>query len=295
MFLILLKTLISLAIFAGVYVIVTTVADEIERKKELEAQEKETGVIKKKGMDFDNIFAVFETSPNSKKARLIKFASAGGFFVFFLALSGKLLISCALGAGGFLIPKFISDLRKEKKAQRIDSQLADGLVLIANSLKAGMSFPQTIEVMSRQGSPPLSDEFAVVGREVKIGVSMEKALFNFVGRWPKIVNLRIAVIAINIAQEVGGNLSETLSRLSDTMRKRKEIQGKIDSLTTQGKLSGVITALMPFALFAAISWMSPDIMAPMINTALGNLMLIVILVLIAAGFMIIQKIVDIDI
>ncbi|PKM99681.1 MAG: hypothetical protein CVU78_04990 [Elusimicrobia bacterium HGW-Elusimicrobia-2] len=292
MFIILLKTLISLALFAGIYFIVTAAADEIERKKE---EEKENGGVKKKVLDFDDLLSVFEKDPGSKKARIIKFSCAGAFFVIFLALSGKMLISLALGVAGFFAPKLLSDLNKEKKAKRIDDQLADGLVLIANSLKAGMSFPQTIEVMSRQGTPPLSDEFAVVGREVKIGVSMEKALFNFVGRWPKIVNLRIAVIAINIAQEVGGNLSETLSRLSDTMRKRKEIQGKIDSLTTQGKLSGVITALMPFALFAAISWMSPDMMAPMINTALGNLMLVVILALIAAGFVIIQKIVNIDI
>jgi len=292
MFLILLKTLIAFVIFGGVYFVVTAAADEIERKKE---EEREAGAVKKKKFDFDNLFLVFEKEPDSKKAKFIKFSFAGAFFIIFLALSGKPLIALALGAAGFFAPKMLADMNKEKKAKRIDDQLADGLVLVANSLKAGMSFPQTIEVMSRQGNPPLSDEFAVVGREVKVGVSMEKALFNFVNRWPKIVNLRIAVIAINIAQEVGGNLSETLSRLSDTMRKRKEIQGKINALTTQGKLSGIITALMPFALFAAISWMAPDIMEPMISTALGNLMLIVILALIAAGFIIIQKIVDIDI
>ena len=149
--------------------------------------------------------------------------------------------------------------------------------------------------MARQGTPPLSEEFKEVGREVKVGVPMEKALFNMVERWPAIVNLKIAVIAINIAQEVGGNLSETLSRLSDTMRKRKEIQGKIDALTTQGKLSGVVTAMTPFALFAAISWMSPDLMAPMMSTTLGNIMLIAIVFLILIGFLVIRKIVDIDI
>ena len=291
MFTVLLKTLISFVVFGVVYVLVTTVADEMEKRK----AEEENGEIKKKKIDFDNIFAVFEKAPDSKKAQSIKFFSAVIFFVIFMILIGKILISAALGAAGFFVPKLIADLRKEKKAKIIDDQLADGLVLIANSLKAGMSFPQTIEVMARQGTPPLSEEFAEIGREVKVGVSMEKGLFNLVARWPQIVNLRIAVIAINIAQEVGGNLSETLSRLSDTMRKRKEIQGKIDSLTTQGKLSGVITAFMPFALFAVISWMSPDIMAPMINTPLGNLMLIVILALIAAGFAIIQKIVNIDI
>jgi len=292
MFLLLLRTLISLAVFAVIYVVITTVADEIEKRDE---EERENGGFKTNKIDLDSVFAVFDKAPDSKKAKGIKFASAGAFFLIFMLLTAKILISVALGVAGFFVPKIIADFRKEKKAKKIDDQLADGLVLIANSLKAGMSFPQTIEVMARQGTPPLSEEFAEVGREVKVGVSMEKGLFNLVGRWPKIVNLRIAVIAINIAQEVGGNLSETLSRLSDTMRKRKEIQGKIDSLTTQGKLSGVITALMPFALFAVISWMSPEIMAPMINTPLGNIMLIVILALIACGFMIIQKIVDIDI
>jgi len=290
MFLILLKALISFTVFGGIYFTITRLAEEMEKSK------KEEGVYRKRKLfDIDELLSVFDTAPKSQKAKNLKLISAGFCLLMFFLWLQKIFLAGAAGITGYFLPQFIANLRKERKARRLDDQLADGLVLIANSLKAGMSFPQTIGVMARQGSPPLSLEFNEVAGEEKLGVSMDKALVNLASRWPKVVNLQIAVIAINIAQEVGGNLAETLSRLSDTMRKRKEIQGKIDSLTTQGKISGIITALTPFALFAAISWMSPEMMAPMISTTLGNIMLIVIVFLIMAGFLIIRKIVDIDI
>jgi len=290
MFLILLKALISLAVLGVIYIAVTEVAEEMSK-------EREGGGVsgKKEVFQIDEILSVFERAPKSRKARNLKLVSAAFCFLFFLLWTKKFFLAGAAGVGGFLLPQFLANLRRARKAKRLDDQLADGLVLIANSLKAGMSFPQTLGVMARQGSPPLSTEFNEVAGEEKLGVSMEKALFNLAARWPNVVNLQIAVLAINIAQEVGGNLAETLSRLSETMRKRKEIQGKIDALTTQGKISGVITALTPVALFAAISWMSPDIMAPMVSTTLGNIMLVVIVFLIVIGFIVIQKIVSIDI
>jgi len=290
MFLVFLKTLVAFVVFGLVYFIIETLLLKIEEEKEIHKEKKW-----KKIISLDGVFLVFEKDPKSAKARNIKIITAVSLIAIFFLWSSKILISLFIGIIGFFLPQFLANMRKERMAKMIDNQLADGLILIANSLKAGMSFPQTLDVMARQGTPPLSDEFIEVGRELKIGVSMDKSLFNMVSRWPSITNLRIAVVAINIAQEVGGNLSETLSRLSDTMRKRKEIQGKIDALTTQGKLSGVVTALTPFALFAAISWMSPDLMAPMINEPLGNIMLIAIVFLILVGFLVIRKIVDIDI
>ncbi|MCD6423648.1 MAG: type II secretion system F family protein [Elusimicrobia bacterium] len=289
MILILLKTLIAFLSFGIVYFIVIKIAQDLERKKEAEKEKPKrvSGVL--------NLFDVLERAPNSPKAKKIKLISLLIFFVFGIFLTKTILFSLILGMAGFILPQAIANLRKERKAKRIDAQLADGLVLIANSLKAGMSFPQTLEVMARQGTPPLSKEFEEVSRELKIGVPMEKALFNLAERWPEIPNLRIAVIAINIAQEVGGNLAETLARLSETMRKRKEIQGKINALTTQGKISGIITAMTPVALFVFIYWMNPDVMSPMITTTMGNLMLVVIALLIFSGFMVIRKIVNIDI
>jgi len=291
MILILLKTFIAFLSFGLVYFIVIKVAENIERKKE----EEEEGEKTKKFSGISNLFDILEKAPNSPKAKRIKLISLFVFFVFGLFITKKFFLSLILGIAGFVLPQAIANFRKERKAKRIDAQLADGLVLIANSLKAGMSFPQTLEVMARQGTPPLSKEFEDVSRELKIGVPMEKALFNLAERWPEIPNLRIAIIAINIAQEVGGNLAETLARLSETMRKRKEIQGKIDAMTTQGKISGIVTAMTPVALFLFIYWMNPDIMSPMITTTMGNLMLVVIALLIFGGFMVIRKIVNIDI
>jgi tight adherence protein B len=124
---------------------------------------------------------------------------------------------------------------------------------------------------------------------------MEKALNNLSERLKKSKEMRIAMTAINIARETGGNMSEALTTLSETMRKRNEMQGKIESLTAQGKLSGFITASLPFALSFFIYLIDPDLMRPMFTTFFGYIIILVVLTMIAIGGLIINKIVTIDI
>ena len=101
--------------------------------------------------------------------------------------------------------------------------------------------------------------------------------------------------SMRIAREVGGNLTESLERLADTMRKKLAMEDKIDALTSQGKMQGMIVGCLPLFLMWVLSAMEPEAMAPLFNTMLGYAVLFVIFLLEFVGFILIRKIVRIDV
>ncbi len=179
--------------------------------------------------------------------------------------------------------------------QAIDRQLSDGLVLVTNSLRSGLSFAQGLEVLSEQGQAPLKDEFKVVTDELRLGIPMEKALNNLGARLKDSKEIRIAITAINIARETGGNMSEALETIAITMRKRNEMAGKISAMTAQGRLSGMIVTMLPFALGFVINMIDPLLMRPLYTTIPGYFILLFMFFLIAVGWVLIKKIIEVDV
>jgi tight adherence protein B len=145
-----------------------------------------------------------------------------------------------------------------------------------------------------QTKPPLADELAEVLKQVQLGTPMHVALVNMTRRVES-RDLRIVVTAINLARETGGNLGEILLRLADTMKERKRIQGKIVSLTAQGKASGLVMSAVPFLLLIVLYAMEPQMVGLMFTTLLGNVMLCAVVVMVLLGSVLVKKIVQIDI
>ncbi|HCB93182.1 MAG TPA: secretion system protein F, partial [Selenomonas sp.] len=108
----------------------------------------------------------------------------------------------------------------------------DCLTTIANALRAGYSFPQSVEVVSREMEPPISDEFAQVSREVSMGVPLESAL-EAMGRRVGSMDLDLVITAVLIQREVGGNLAQILDNIGDTIQERIRMKREIFALTAQ--------------------------------------------------------------
>ncbi|HAX60961.1 MAG TPA: hypothetical protein DCX95_00145 [Elusimicrobia bacterium] len=249
----------------------------------------------KKMPTLKQLFNKFAEDPKSRQAQKFRIMSFAAFLFGGYILTTNIFFTFVFGIFGFFFPVILLKRAESKRLRLIDKQLSDGLVLISNSLRSGLSFAQAIEVIAQQGQVPLAEEFQTVTQELKLGISMEQALNNLSERLKKSKEMRIAMTAINIARETGGNMSEALTTLSETMRKRNEMQGKIDALTAQGKLSGVITALLPFVLSFFIYLVAPDLMGPMFTTIEGYAIIAVVLMMIGIGALIINKVVTIDI
>jgi tight adherence protein B len=202
---------------------------------------------------------------------------------------------------GFLGPRFYLSRRKSGRLNAFNKQLPDTVTLIANALRAGSSFLQSIELVVRESRPPISIEFGRVIREVNLGLPFDLALENMVKR-VKSEDFELMATAIAIQHQVGGNLAEILDSIAFTIRERIRIKGEIRTLTAQQRLSGYVVGGLPFGLAFFIFLAAPTFFDPMfvkppevLGIPMGMILLGIALLAMGAGFYFIRKIVDIEV
>jgi tight adherence protein B len=222
-------------------------------------------------------------------------------FGFFLPALGQPLALLIGAFIGFLLPRFWLNRRKGGRLNAFNKQLPDTITLIANALRAGSSFLQAIELVVRESRPPISTEFSRVIREVNLGLPFDQALENMVRR-VRSDDLELMATAISIQHQVGGNLAEILDSISYTIRERIRIKGEIRTLTAQQRLSGYVVGFLPIALAGFLFVAAPGFMDPMFanppaiaGLPAGVIILIFGGIMMFIGFMLIRKIVDIEV
>ncbi|HVE87376.1 MAG TPA: type II secretion system F family protein [Myxococcales bacterium] len=204
------------------------------------------------------------------------------------------LVGVAALIFGFYLPMLLVRYYRKRRIKSFNTQLVDALQAMANAFKAGLTFPQAIEHVSREAMAPLNQEFTLFVREVKLGVQLEEALINMSKRVGS-DDLELVVVSTNIARSLGGNMAEMFETISATIRERFRLEGKIEALTSQGKLQGWVVAAMPAMLGLVLNMMRPDLMQPMLNHLFGYILVFLIMVMETMGILIIRRIVNIDI
>ena len=211
-----------------------------------------------------------------------------------IALAGTFLI-------GAYFPRWYLGYRQRKRLKAFATQLPDTITLLANSLRAGSSFLQGIELVTREARPPISEEFERVVREMALGVALQPALNNLSRRVAS-EDLELMVTAINIQSQVGGNLATVLDSIAFTIRERIRIQGEIQTLTAMQRYSGYVIILLPVGLAAILFLISPAYIGPMLQRPpelfglpMGIIFFAVGLISMGIGYIFIRRIVDIKV
>jgi tight adherence protein B len=195
---------------------------------------------------------------------------------------------------GYFLPRMWVGRRIGSRLNSFNKQLPDTITLLSNSLRAGSSFLQSIELVSRESPAPMGPEMGRVVREVNLGLSMEEALSNLVRRI-KSDDLDLMVTAIGVQQQVGGNLAEILDTIAFTIRERVRIKGEIRTLTAQGRYSGYLVAFLPIGIMITLNLINPEFMQPLFTELIGQILLVVGGIMMAIGFFAIRKITDIKV
>jgi len=195
---------------------------------------------------------------------------------------------------GYFLPRIYVGRRIGGRLGAFNKQLADTITLLSNSLRAGSSFLQSIELVSRETPSPMGEEMGRVVREVNLGLGMEEALSNLVRRI-RSDDLDLMVTAIGVQQQVGGNLAEILDTIAFTIRERVRIKGEINTLTAQGRYSGYLVAFLPIGIMITLNFINPEFMQPLFTQLLGQILLGVGAVMMIIGFIAIQKITNIKV
>jgi len=209
---------------------------------------------------------------------------------------GSLLFALAGAIFGIFIPRFLVRRQQNVRLHRFNDQLPDMLNLMVNGLRTGFSALQGMEAVSKELPSPISDEFRRVVQEMQLGVPMEGALENLQRRIAS-DDLDLAVTAINIQREVGGNLAEILDTISYTIRERIRIQGEVRSATAQVSYSGRFLSLMPLFLALALWGLNREYMLQFFQEprVCGISMLIVAGILLGIGYTVLKRIGTIEI
>lgn len=207
-------------------------------------------------------------------------------------LVGKWLIVIIAFFAGFKIPEMVIETIRQKRAKQLNDQLPQALSLIANGLRAGFSFTQAMAVVGREMEAPIADEFSKVLRDNSYGKTMEEALQDL-GKRTDDEDLDIFITTLVIQQQVGGDLSEILDIISETIRERVKLKGDIRTLITQSKMSAWVIGILPVAISVALFALNPSYMGTMLRDPLGLVLLAVAGGMILIGAFILTRIVKV--
>jgi len=209
-------------------------------------------------------------------------------------LTGDLLISSVIALIVMCLPILIYRNMKKRRLRLFETQLPEALVMISGSLSAGASLNMALQSVVKEQPAPLSQEFMLFTREQRIGVDFDTSLKNMERRLP-LQDFLMFTSAMRISREVGGDLGEVLDTLSATLRKKAAMEGKIQALTAQGKMQGLVMTGLPLFLGLLLFLLEPVAMAKLFTTVYGWVLLSVIVVMEVLGYIFIKKVTTIDV
>jgi tight adherence protein B len=272
--------------------------EEVDYKKETEE-----GPIKKLSRlvpKYDKTFSklqrniVYSDSKYSLEEIItVKVMSSGAFALLTYALSKNVIATMLVLISVWFIPNFYIANKAKKRMVAFNAQLADGMLVICNALKAGYSFMQATALVSKEMDGPLAKEFSTLLKEMSFGITIEESFANITQRVDS-EDLKLVVNAILIQKDVGGNLAEILDKIIETIRERQRIKAEVKTLTAQGRLSGVIISVLPFGMALFLYFINRDYLTVLFQSRLGISLVIYGLISQTIGYFVIRKITDIE-
>lgn len=184
--------------------------------------------------------------------------------------------------------------KRKRRLGKFAGQLPDAMELVARALRAGHSLAAGLHVVAEEMPLPISKEFGRIYEEQNLGIPLEEALRSICDRVPNL-DLKFFVTAVLIQRQTGGDLAEILDKIGYVIRERYKILGQVKALTGEGRLSGLVLILLPFALFLYMLHMKYDYVSALWTDPLGKKMAGVALVMQVLGAACIKKIVDIKV
>ncbi len=223
---------------------------------------------------------------------LVGLGAVGFITSYFLQLG---ILTCAgVGVALVFIPLLVIFIRRKMRLNKFMNQLPDVFELMSQALRAGHSLANAILLISQQMSDPVGTEFARVFHEQNLGIKIEDSLKNMAKRIG-MMDVNFFVTAVLIQRQTGGDLAEVLDNISGVIRDRIKLFGMVKALTAEGRLSGWVLLALPIVVFVLEMVVNPDYARKLIDTEIGQYMLITGAAMQLMGLAMIQKIVNIKV
>lgn len=198
------------------------------------------------------------------------------------------------GAVGAVVPWIWIGKRYDRRKRKFQEQLADMTQMMGNSMRAGFSIIQSMEMVAEEGPSPARDEFERVTTEVKLGLPLDLALDHLLRRMPS-EDLELAIVAINVQRQVGGNLAEILMVIAKTVRERVRFARDLKAMTAQARYSSYVITALPIGVAFVINIMDRPYESYLYTATLGHVMIGIAIAMLSLGFFFLRKIANIEV
>ncbi|TXL66057.1 type II secretion system F family protein [Zeimonas arvi] len=213
---------------------------------------------------------------------LVTLLAGAATFLVLLVLRAPFFFTLIMAVFAMLVPLLLVLRMRSKRLNKFDEQLPEALDLLSRALRAGHAFPSGMQMVATEAADPIASEFQITFEEINYGVSVGDAMLNLATRVPSI-DLRYFVISVLLQRETGGNLSELLDNLSNLIRERFKLLGKIRVLSAEGKLSAYILIGLPFVTAGMIFLVNPQFMSVLWTDPAGLSMVFAAVVMMILG------------
>ncbi len=200
--------------------------------------------------------------------------------------------------GGLIIglgcPHLVLGRQITKRTKKFAALLPEALDLIVRGVRSGLPVAETIKTISEEIQSPVGPEFQRIGDQMRIGVSMDEAMWATAKRL-QIAEFNFLVISMSIQQETGGNLAEILENLSNMVRRREQMRLKVKAMSSEARASAMIIGSLPFIMCALISFINPRYMSTLFTDPRGWIMIGIGMTSLLVGLFIMSKMVKFEI
>lgn len=217
-------------------------------------------------------------------------------FIFVLLAIATLQLSEPLlfAVGWVVFASLYVQFKAKRRMKQFTDQLGDAIAMMSNAIKSGFTFQQAMDIVAKEIKGPISEEFVRALNEIQLGVTLEEALEGICQR-VKDDDFEMVAMSVVIQRQVGGNLSQILDTVGETIRDRIKLRGEIKSLTAEGVISGWTIALLPVIVGAFCNAANPDYFKGMLDTDFGKYLGIACLVSEIIGGLVIRWIINVKI
>jgi tight adherence protein B len=221
-------------------------------------------------------------------------ACVSGLCVIFVVPKAFMLAALPVMLASAYVPIWRLRSKVRRRLDRFEAQFPDGLEFIARSMRAGHAFSVSLEMLYREFEDPLASEFRRTFEEQNLGLPLEIALGKFSERVP-LVDVRFFTSAVLLQRKTGGNLTEILDNLAHLIRERYKLRGKIRAVSAHGRMTGKALTAIPVFVGVLMFWMNRDYRLFFLTTVLGREMLAGSVALQIIGYLVINRIVNIEV
>lgn len=218
----------------------------------------------------------------------------GGLTYMFVGESVALYATgAAIFAGGIGLPRWVVNFLSARRQRKFVSQLANAIDIIVRGVKTGLPLNDCIGIIAAESPAPLGQEFAKIVEEQRIGVTLAQGIERMYERMP-LQEVSFLSIVISIQSAAGGNLAEALQNLSNVLRERKKLEGKVRAFSQEAKSSAAIIGSLPILVMGAVYMSKPDYIMILFNERSGNMMLAGSAIWMLMGVLMMRKMINFD-